>query len=92
MRQIEFTHSYLKDLRLIRRRQMPENELNEVIFKLANDEILDERHHDHPLKGKYSGYRECHIRPDWLLIYRKDDTKQLSLLYLMRTGTHSDLF
>jgi mRNA interferase YafQ len=92
MRQIEFTHSYLKDLYLIRRRQLPENELNDVILKLANDEVLDERYHDHPLKGQYSKYRECHIHPDWLLIYKKEDTTQIALLYLMRTGTHSDLF
>jgi mRNA interferase YafQ len=92
MRQIEFTHSYLKDLRLIRRRKLPENELNDVILKLAKDEILDEQYHDHPLKGKYSKYRECHIHPDWLLIYKKEDTKPIALLYLMHTGTHSDLF
>jgi mRNA interferase YafQ len=86
MRQIEFTHRYLKDLRLIRRRHLPENELNEVIKKLANDEILDERYHDHKLKGKYSEYRECHIRPDWLLIYKKEDKKQIALLYFNAHG------
>ena len=92
MRSIEFTHLYLKDLRLARKRGLPEAELNTIIEKLAKDELLETKHKDHPLKGKYFGFRECHICPDWLLIYKKEDTRNLSLLYLMRTGTHSDLF
>ena len=92
MRSIEFTHLYLKDLRQARKRGLPETELNAIVEKLAKDEPLEIKHKDHPLKGKYWGFRECHIRPDWLLIYKKEDTRNLSLLYLMRTGTHSDLF
>lgn len=62
----------------------------DVIEKLANDEKLDEKYKDHPLKGKYYSTRECHIEPDFLLIYEKfNDVMVLSLL---RLGTHSDLF
>ena len=96
MREIEFSHSYLKDLRLARKRNLPEDELNIVIKKLANDEILEPKYLDHSLKGKYAVFRECHICPDWLLVYRKEDSlkgnKPLNIFYLARTGTHSDLF
>ena len=92
MRSIEFTHLYMKDLRLARKRGLPEDALNVIIKKLAKDEVLEPKHKDHALKGKYSGFRECHIRPNWLLIYKKEDTYCISLLYLMRTGTHSDLY
>ena len=96
MRAIELSHSYLKDLRLARKRNLPEEELNVVIKKLANDEILEAKYLDHPLKGKYAAFCECHICPNWLLIYKKEDylkgNKLLKILYLARTGTHSDLF
>ena len=92
MRSIEFTRLYLKDLRLARKRGLPEAELNVIVEKLAKDELLEPKHKDHPLKGRFVGFRECHIRPDWLLIYKKEDAENLSLLYLMRTGSHSDLF
>ncbi len=92
MRSIVFTHQYKKDLKLARKRNLPEDKLNEVIFKLANDEPLAKDKKDHPLSGNYIGYRECHIQPDWLLIYSKDDNDELHILNLIRTGTHSDLF
>lgn len=90
MYSIEFTNSYLKDLKKARKRGLDENLLDDVIFKLANDIELPQRNRDHALKGNLKGYRECHILPDWLLIYKKEDT--LKLLILVRTGTHSDLF
>ena len=65
-------------------------EIAEIIFKLANDEPLEERYHDHSLEGNWADHRELHIRPDWLLIYQKKDN--LLILELSRTGTHSDLF
>lgn len=61
-----------------------------VIEKLANDEILEPKHHDHTLKGNYIGFRECHIKPDLLLIYQKQDEKLI--LYCFNVGTHSELF
>ena len=62
----------------------------EAESKLANGEPLDEKHKDHPLSGDWIGHRECHILPDWLLVYRIED--EVLVLTLSRTGTHSDLF
>ena len=64
--------------------------LLEVIEILANGDTLPDKYQDHALKGKYMGYRECHITPDWLLIYKIEEN--LLILALTRTGTHSDLF
>ena len=66
------------------------NELDYVISKLANQEDLDEKYKDHALSGNYKDFRECHIKPDWLLIYSIDD-EELEL-FLIRTGSHADLF
>ena len=90
MRAIFFTTQYKKDLKLALKRNLPEEKLNEVIKKLAQDIQLPEANLDYPLKGQYKGCRECHIQPDWLLIYSKED--RINLLSLVRTGTHSDLF
>ena len=92
MRTIIFSTQYKKDLKLARKRNLPEEELNIVVFKLANDEQLEPKFHDHELTNQFKGFRECHIRPDWLLMYRKTDTGELHILELVRTGTHSDLF
>ena len=62
----------------------------EVLDLLVHEEPLPPRYHDHALIGNYRGYRECHIQPDWLLIYKIESGKLL--LTLARTGTHSDLF
>ncbi|MDE5718525.1 MAG: type II toxin-antitoxin system YafQ family toxin [Lachnospiraceae bacterium] len=64
--------------------------LEDVINKLASGVPLPKRNHDHNLSGEYFGCRECHITPDWLLIYEIDNGELI--LYLTRTGTHSDLF
>ena len=66
------------------------NLLENVIDLLLSEQVLDERHHDHPLSGNYRGFRECHILSDWLLIYAVD--KGQLVLTASRTGTHSDLF
>lgn len=66
------------------------NKLFTVVEKLANDEILEENYREHKLTGNYTGCRECHIEPDWLLIYEKVDDNLI--LILNRTGSHSDLF
>ena len=84
------TSRFQKDLKRIARRGYNTELLTAVIKKLANGEPLAQKHRDHALTGDYAGCRECHITPDWLLIYEiSDDTL---LLYLTRTGTHSDLF
>jgi mRNA interferase YafQ len=62
--------------------------LIEIIEKLAKKETLPPKNRDHNLSGNYANFRECHIQPDWLLIYKYDQ----ETLYLTRTGGHSDLF
>ena len=79
-----------RELKRAERRGLNIDEAETLIVKLSNDELLEHRHHDHPLHGEYEGFRECHISPDWLLIYKKD--KGELILYLHRTGTHRDLF
>ena len=64
--------------------------LKSIVTKLANGESLDPKYKDHPLTGNWIGHRECHIQPDWLLVYRYED--DVLVLTLVRTGTHSDLF
>lgn len=81
---------FVKDLRLAIKRGFKIELLDEVVTRLANQEKLPEKYCDHPLFGNYKDFRECHIQPDWLLIYSIDD-KDLEL-YLFRTGTHSDLY
>lgn len=92
MRAIVLSGQYKKDLKLARKRNLPEDELNKVIFNLANDISLPQENKDHALSGNLAGFRECHIKPDWLLIYGKEDNGELHILNLVRTGTHSDLF
>ena len=90
MLSIETSHIYKKGYKRVIKRGLPIEKLNEVVLKLANQEVLPEKYKDHSLSGKYVGYRECHIQPDWLLIYRIDNGRLV--LYLLDTGTHSDLF
>lgn len=88
--QVQWTKQYKKDVKLAKKRNYKMEELYSVVEELANDEILEERYHDHNLEGNWEGHRELHIRSDWLLIYQKKDN--LLILELSRTGTHSDLF
>ena len=64
--------------------------LKEVILKLGNGTPLEAKYKDHALKGEWNGFRECHIQPDWLLIYLVED--DVLTLTLVDTGTHADLF
>ena len=64
--------------------------LKSVIDDLLDEKVLDEKYQDHPLAGNYIGFRECHIQPDWLLIYAIDNDQLI--LTASRTGSHSDLF
>ena len=87
-RKIILSSQYKKDIKLARRRNLPEEELNEIVLKLANDVSLSAKNKDHALQGEFVGCRECHIRPDWLLIYRKTDNNELQILELVRTTTN----
>nr|WP_157278218.1 type II toxin-antitoxin system YafQ family toxin [Aliarcobacter butzleri] len=88
MYQIFRTTSFKKNYKKLS--QKNKNILKEVIIKLANNEILEEKYKDHKLIGDYLGCRECHIKPDLMLIYRIDN--QVLELALVRIGNHSDLF
>lgn len=92
MRTIILSSQFKKDVKRMRKRGLPEEELNQVVFDLANDIPLAADKHDHNLQGLFRGNRECHIKPDWLLVYNKTDEGSLLILNLVRTGTHSDLF
>ncbi len=90
MYEIKPSNRFKKDIRLAKKRGYDINILMDVIRKLANGEILDVKHKDHELEGNYKGFRECHVTPDWSLIYQIIDNELI--LYLSRTGTHRDLF
>lgn len=81
---------FKKDLKRTAKRGYNINLLEEVVTMLANEEELPAKYHDHQLTGSYEGFRECHIQPDWLLIYRVDGEDLM--LFLSRTGSHSNLF
>ena len=87
---IKYQSAFKKDYKRIVKRGYVIRLLEEVISILANQEPLPEKFRDHSLLGKYTGCRECHITPDWLLIYEIDGDELI--LYLTRTGSHSDLF
>lgn len=88
--EVKFTTRFKKDLKLVEKQGKKLYKLREVIEKLANQIPLDAKYKDHELIGNYKGCRECHIEPDWLLIYQYFD--DVLVLTLTRTGSHSDLF
>ena len=79
---------FRRDVKLAQQRGKDTAKLREVIQLLIEGNPLPSRFRDHPLKGDWKHHRDCHIEPDWLLIYKIDGDD----LYLVRTGTHSDLF
>ena len=88
--EIRMSTSFKKDLKLAKKRGLDLSELKFVIKELASGNTLDEKYKDHALSGNWNGYRECHVEPDWLLIYQINGDELY--LYLVRTGSHSDLF
>lgn len=90
MLEVVLSNQFRRDLKLAAKRGYDLDLLDAVVTKLANKETLPEKYRDHNLTGKYTGFRECHVLPDWLLVYRADDTELI--LFLSRTGTHADLF
>lgn len=87
---IRYHSSFRKDYKRIQKRGYDLSLLKTVVEKLASGKALPRKYLDHPLKGAYAGCRECHIAPDWLLVY--EIRQQELVLLLTRTGTHSDLF
>lgn len=90
MLKINYSAKFRKDYKTILKRGYDIKLLEKVLTLLVEEKALPIRYHDHALSGDYSGHRECHITSDWLLIYKI--RKNVSLLSLTRTGTHSDLF
>ncbi len=87
---IRRTSQFKKDYKSIVKQKQDVKLLQEVVRLLAEGKPLPEKYHDHPLTGNWKGYRECHIKPDWLLIYLVEEA--VLVLTLTRTGSHSDLF
>ena len=88
--EVIWTNRFKKSYKHCKKRGLPIQELKDVVEKLRNDIPLDEKFRDHELSGSFSGTRELHIRPDWLLCYRKNNG--ILTLTLVDTGSHSDLF
>jgi mRNA interferase YafQ len=83
-----FSKQFKKDYELAERRRKPMAKIVAVMDMLINEAPLPAKHHEHLLHGNYEGWTECHIEPDWLLMYRIED----GIVHFDRTGTHSDLF
>ncbi len=90
MLKVRYSSKFKKDFKLIVKRGYNISLFEEVLGLLREETVLPEKYNDHALKGDYSGHRECHIAPDWLLIYKKEN--DFITLTLTRTGSHSDLF
>ncbi len=90
MLEIKYHNKFKKDLKILKKRRFNMKLLKDVITMLANEQVLPEKYLNHNLIGEFKGYMDCHIQNDWVLIYKVD--KEVSLLSLYRTGTHSDLF
>ena len=89
-REIVWTTKFKKGYKLAIKRHLDIDLLDDIIRALSMGEALPEKNKDHELSGNWAGYRECHIQPDWLLVYRIDD--DILVLTLVCTGTHSDIF
>ncbi|MCI9174497.1 MAG: type II toxin-antitoxin system YafQ family toxin [Lachnospiraceae bacterium] len=90
MYQVKFTTAYKRAYKLMKKRGLDISLLDEVVDLLRQGKQLEERYCDHGLTGNFAGFRECHIKPDWLLIYLVED--DILTLTLIDTGSHSDLF
>ena len=90
MYKLKFTSTFKKSYKALKKRGLDISLLDKVIFLLCQGVPLDKKYKDHRLKGKYLGFHECHIKPDWLLIYLIED--DILTLTLVDTGTHSDIF
>ncbi len=87
-RKLIWTKRFSKDVNRAKKRNQNLESLQKIVKIPQSGSTLPQKYKLHPLKGKYSGYVECHIEPDWLLIWKADSKN----VYLTRTGTHSDLF
>ncbi len=88
--EVQYSNEFKKGLKKLKNDKNSLNLVRNIIKKLANNEILESKYKDHKLVGKYSGFRECHIKPDLLLIYKKEN--KTLILMCIALGSHSDLF
>lgn len=88
MREMRTTGQFDRDYALAKKRGKDLTKLDAIMLMLIRGENLPSRHHDHPLKGNFKGYRDCHIESDWLLIYKIEG----EVITFARTGTHADIF
>ena len=87
---VKFTSSFKKSYRLMKKRGLDISLLDDVIDKLRRGIQLEEKYHDHELTGNFKGFRECHVKPDWLLVYLIEN--DILTLTLVETGSHADIF
>lgn len=87
---VKFTSAYKKDYKRAKKRGLDINLLDDVVEELRQGHQLAPKYHDHELRGNWAGFRECHIQPDWLLVYLIED--DILTLTLTNTGTHADIF
>lgn len=90
MLKVRYSSKFKRDFKIIVKRGYDISLFQKVLSLLREEKTLPEKYNDHALKGDYTGHRECHITPDWLLIYKKES--DMITLSLTRTGSHSDLF
>ena len=90
MRKLKTTNAFRSDLKKLSNAEIAETKI--VVTKLQKDELLDAKYRDHDLHGNYNGYRECHIRPDLLLVYKKGSEGELLILTLYRISSHTNIF
>ena len=90
MLKVRYSARFKKDFKLVQKRGCDTGLFEEIVSLICNEKPLPPKNNDHALSGNYSGFRECHIIPDWLLIYKVE--KDILTLSLTRTGTHSELF
>ena len=90
MYQVKFTTTFKKSYKLMKKRGLDISLLDDVIDKLRQGIPLEEKYKDHGLSGNFDGFRECHIKPDWLLVYLIEN--DILTLTLVDTGSHSDIF
>jgi mRNA interferase YafQ len=92
MLELELTTQFKRDLKKIKKQQKNKKQLDSVVEQLQQEQLLPIKYRDHHLVGNWHGYRECHITPDWLLIYKIVEGDCVRLLRLARTGSHAELF
>lgn len=90
MYQVKFTTTFKKSYKLMKKRGLDLSLLDTIVDKLRQGIPLEEKYRDHALTGNFEGFRECHIKPDWLLVYLIED--DILTLTLVDTGSHSDIF